>query len=129
MYDVANVGRGHRLEAAFASAAPTRRGIRSLRDVVQDLVFESLPDDRRRHLARPEPGDFGRLGVALRYFGNLGRHDLRGHFEGQLLAGLTDLGELGFHQQSIMSDGPGPLLVARPGHRISGRRAFGPELN
>ncbi len=53
-HDVLDVRRGDRLEAALAQRLADEPRNQVVRDVVQDLVLVALPDDGRRHLARPE---------------------------------------------------------------------------
>ncbi len=64
--------------------------------LVEDLLAEPLLDDRRGHLARPEPGDLDlliALGDAIDLCVDNGAVDL----DGDGLLGFADVGEFGLH--------------------------------
>ena len=95
--DVADVGRVDRLDAALAQRLVDGARDQTVRDVVQDLVAEPLPDDLGRHLARPEAGNPRRLAVVARDLVDLGVDDGAGDFDDEVLLRVADVDELGFH--------------------------------
>ena len=68
-----------------------------MRDVVEDLVAEALPDDLGRNLARTEAGDAGGPAVVPRDLVDLGIDDGAGDFDDEVLLRIADVDELGFH--------------------------------
>ena len=134
---VPDVGRRDRLEAALAQRVADQARNQVVRDVVQDLVLVALPDDGRRHFARPEAGHARRARIALGHAVDLGVDDVGGNFEGEVLAGLADLGEFGLHeiimcrkldraegQARLTPFGARPQLISRCPSGLPGRVAI-----
>ena len=81
-----------------ARAAPRRPPRNQIvRDVVQDLLLEALLDDAGRHLAGAEAGNARLARVVARDAVRFRRRPLAGDFDAQVLAGLVDVDEFGFH--------------------------------
>ena len=95
--DVADVGRVDRLDAALRQPFLDGALDELVRDVVQDLTLEPLPDHLGRHLARAEARQAGGLAVFRRDAGNFGVHDVRRNFYREIPARLVDVDEVGFH--------------------------------
>ena len=89
-------GRRDRLQAALLQRVADDLRDQVVRHLIQDLVAVPLLDDGRGHLAWTE-SRHGFAAVALRHAVDLGVQDLGRDFEGQVLPGLGDLGELGLH--------------------------------
>ena len=80
--DVLHVGRVDRLEAALAQRLVDRAGNQIVRDVVENLLAETLLDERRRDLALPEARNAGLPAVAARDAIDLRIDDVARNFDG-----------------------------------------------
>ena len=91
-------GVGDRLEPALAQRLADDARNQVVRHVVQNLVLVALPDDGRRHLARAKPGHARGFACSPwpRARSRRRRRQVR-NLEGDVLAGLGDVGELGLH--------------------------------
>ena len=95
--DVADVGRVDRLDATFAQRLVDGARDEAVCHIVQDLIAEALPHDLRWHLARPEPRDPRRSAVIAGDLVDLGVDHRARDFDHQVLAGVADVDEFGFH--------------------------------
>ena len=95
--DVLDVGRVDRLDAALAQRLVDRARNQAVRDVVEDLVAKALAHDLGRHLAGPEAGNPRRLAVVARDLVDLGIHDVAVDLDDEVLLGVGDVYEFGFH--------------------------------
>ncbi len=95
--DVFDIGCRDGLEAALAQLVVHELRNEIVRDVVQDLILVTLPNDRRGHFARPEARHAGGARITLRDPCNFRFDDVGGDFEGEVLVRLVDFSELGLH--------------------------------
>ena len=95
--DVADVGRVDRLDPALAQRIVHGARDQAVRDVVEDLVAEALPDDLGGHLAGPEARDARGPAVVARDLVDLRVDDGAGDFDDEVLLRVADVDELGFH--------------------------------
>ncbi len=122
---VLHVGRVDGLEAALAQRFVDRARNEVVRDVVENLLAESLLDEGGRNLALAESGNARLPAVAAGYAIDLRVDDVARNFDGNALLGFTEIGEFGFHYRIIpfgsASEGvrKGGVEPPRPfGHRI-----------
>jgi hypothetical protein len=88
---VADVRRVDGLHATLAQRFVDRAGDEPVRDIVQDLIAEPLPDDLGGHLARPKPGNARGLAVVARDLVDLGVDDRARDLDEKVLLGIGDV--------------------------------------
>ena len=111
---VLHVGRVDRLEAALAQRLVDGARDQVVRDVVENLLAESLLDERRRNLALAESGNARLPAVAAGDAIDFGVDDVARNFDGNALLGFSEIGEFGFHYRII----PWPTFALRSGIRF-----------
>ena len=98
---ILHVGRVDRLEAALAQRLVDRARDEVVRDVVENLLAESLLDEGRRHLALAESGNARLPAVAAGHAIDFCVDDVARNFDGNALLGFSEIGEFGFHYRII----------------------------